>query len=424
MTQTTKPKIVVLGSNFGGMTTARFLRKALRDKVDITVIDKKSNLLFVPNIPETVMSDKDPQNNMHLQFLPFYERDKTRFIQAEVKSIDPETQTVEFTPNERPGEATEKIRYDYLVVALGCRLAYDEIEGFTEYGSTVSDCYYGNKFREYIWGGHYKGGPIAIGSARFHQRTTNRPAWLPTLTAACEGPVMEMSMLLATWLRKYQHQKTAERITMFTPGKILGEDAGLDLATQFANLAEGMGESIKYDTQDIKRLTADGVEFANGDSLDAEIKIVLPDWKTHDFLKPLPITDDMGFVVTDKTMRNPKYRNIFAVGDCAAVTVPKLGAIGDAEARVTVRQICDDLGVETKKFQKELDPVVICWGTMGDDKAFYLHTNKFYGGDTGYLKIGHLYYMMKMSFKAMYFETGGTPPPWGLPLAELVGDHW
>lgn len=417
-----KPHIVVLGSNFGGLTTARFIRKHVGDKADITVIDKKAYLLFVPNIPETVMSNKDPQEEMHLQFIRFYEKDHTRFIQACIQEVDPETQTIRFTPNERPGQATEKIHYDYLVIAIGCRLAYDQIEGFAEYGSTVSDCFYGNRFRNYIWGGHYKGGPVVIGSARFHQGTTDRPDWLPILEAACEGPVMEMSMLMANWLKKHAGQKNAEKVKMFTPGKVLGDDAGVSLATKFATMAEEMGESILYNTEDVRRITAEGIEFANGTSVEAEIKMVFPDWKAHEFLKSLPIVDNEGFVITDLYMRNPKYRNIFAVGDCAALTVPKLGAIGDAQARIVARQLGIELGTTGAADNKPFEPMVICWGTMGDEKAFYLHSNLFYGGDIGYLKMGRLYYMMKMAFKQMYFETGGTPPPWGLPVAEWLGD--
>lgn len=418
----TKPRIVVLGSNFAGLTTARLLRKEIKEHAEITVIDRKAYLLFVPNIPETVMDNKNPQYEMHLQFMRFYKEDHTHFIKANVNSVDPESQTVEFTPNERPGQATEKIHYDYLIIAVGCRLAYDHIEGFAEHGFTISDSFNGNRFRHYLWDGQYKGGPIAIGSAHFEQGSVGRPAWLPTLQAACEGPVMEMAMLLANWLKEHRHQKDASLIRMFTPGSVLGEDAGITLAEQFAHLAESMGETIMKDTEDIKRITADGIEFTNGKSLDAEIKIVLPNWEAHHFIKELPIADDKGFVITDKYMRNPTYHNIFAVGDCAALTVPKLGAIGDAQARVVAKQIAADLGVIDQKECSEWSPMVICWGTMGNHKAFYLHSNLFYGGDIGYLKMGHLYYMMKMSFKVMYYDTGGTPPPWGLPIAEWVGD--
>lgn len=67
----TKPRIVVLGSNFAGLTTARLLRKEIKEHAEITVIDRKAYLLFVPNIPETVMDNKDPQYEMHLQFMRF-----------------------------------------------------------------------------------------------------------------------------------------------------------------------------------------------------------------------------------------------------------------------------------------------------------------------------------------------------------------
>lgn len=417
-----KPHIVVLGSNFAGLTTARFLRSKLKDKVDITVIDKKSYLLFVPNIPETIMKNRNPQLDMHLNVLPFFEKDHTRFIQAYVNAIDPDKQTVNFSPDVRPGSPTESIHYDYLVIALGCKLAYDDIPGFAEYGTTVSDCFYANKLRDYIFNGGYKGGPILIGSARFHQGTTDRPAWLKTLIAACEGPVMEMAMLLGNYLKTNLHRKDMSGVTMFTPGEVLGDDAGKPLAERFAKLAESYGEKIIYNTYDIKQITAEGIEFANGTQAEAEIKLVLPDWKTHKFLQNMPFSDDQGFIITDTTMRNPKYPNILAVGDCAALTVPKLGAIGDAEARVAVHTIGKDIGVDVDGFDSEFKPMVICWGTMGHHKAFYLHTNEFYGGNVGYLKMGYLYYMMKMAFKISYYETGGMPPGWGLPLAELVGD--
>ena len=50
----------------------------------------------------------------------------------------------------REGSAQESITYDYLVIATGCRLAFDEIEGFAEFGHTFSDTFYGNKVRNYL----------------------------------------------------------------------------------------------------------------------------------------------------------------------------------------------------------------------------------------------------------------------------------
>jgi NADH dehydrogenase FAD-containing subunit len=53
------------------------------------------------------------------------------------------------------GHAAEvqRVRYDYLVVALGNRLAFDQIDGFAEHGHSVSDFYHGNRLRDYLFNG-------------------------------------------------------------------------------------------------------------------------------------------------------------------------------------------------------------------------------------------------------------------------------
>ena len=163
-----KPHVVVLGGNFAGLGSAQKIREYTGDSVDITVIDKKSNLLFVPNIPAAVFANHDPAMTLFMDIIKPLARDKIRFLQAEVMAIDPECKRVEYVPSERPGAAPDSLDYDYLVIALGSRLGYDRIEGFAEFGDTLSDTYHGNKLRRYLHT-EYKGGPIAIGSARFHQ---------------------------------------------------------------------------------------------------------------------------------------------------------------------------------------------------------------------------------------------------------------
>jgi sulfide:quinone oxidoreductase len=45
-----------------------------------------------------------------------------------------------------------------------------------------------------------------------------------------------------------------------------------------------------------------------------------------------------------------------------------------------------------------------------DAKAFYIHSDAWYGGKISVLKMGYIYYAMKMGFKEMYFYTGGKVP--------------
>ena len=418
-----KPHIVVLGGNFAGLTTARLIRQHCKDAVDITVIDRKSFLLFVPNIGIEVFANRDPSSSMHLELPPVLARDGTEFIQADVVDLDVDKKQVTILPNERPGASLENVSYDYLVVALGARLAYDKIEGFGEFGSTVSDSYYGNRLRRYLHEGHYRGGPIAIGSARFQQGTEGKPDWLPTTHAACDGPPLELALSLHHWMERHMPGSSGS-ITLFSAADLIAEDAGEEIVNQFLDMASEMGIQYERDTPDVQRLTADGIEFTNGKSLDAELKIVLPNWEPHGFLRDLPITDEVGFVITESSMRNDKYPNVYAVGDAAALTVPKLGALGHKQAEVVAFEIARELGqVDREKPPMLFQPEVICFGDMGGHRAFYIHSDTWFGGQTSVLKMGFAFYAMKIGFKEMYYRSGGKVPSWGMPLTELLGDR-
>lgn len=417
-----KPHVLVLGGNFAGLGAARGIRDKCGEEVKITLIDRKPYLLFIPNIGIEVLENRDPADTMHMPIIPVLDRENITFIQGEVKEIDLQNARVSYGPVERPGAATARIGYDYLVAALGACLAYDKIEGFADYGDTVSDSFYGNKLRRYLHGGEYKGGPIAIGSARFHQGSKGKPDWMPVAEAACEGPPIEMALSLASWL---QEKKLGgpKNITLFTPGELIAEDAGKEIVDKMLNIASEMGFGYKNNTEDISRITDKGVFFVNGDSLEAELKIIFPDWEPHDFMKGLPISDEMGFVVTDLTMRNPDYPNVLAAGDCAALTVPKLGSIGHVQAEIVAKQIAKDLGkIDAEEADKPFWPEVLCIGDMGNNKAFYIHSDTWYGGKMSHFRMGYTYYLLKLAYKEMFFRTGGKVPGWGVPTAEFLAE--
>lgn len=421
------PHVVILGGNFAGLGTAQKLRDLAGDGVAITVIDRKNFLLFVPNIPADVFEDRDPALNQRMDIVAPLAGDGTDFIQAEVLTIDVDKRQVRYRPNERPGAEARTIGYDYLVIATGCRLAFDRIEGFAEHGHTVSDIYHGQRLRRYL-AEDYKGGPIAVGSARFNQGDGAQGlepypgGSIPLAEAACEGPPVEVMLSMATWLKA--HGKGGpDKVTVFTPARMIAEDAGEKVVGELLSIAGGMGFNYVNETLDITRLTADGIEFANGTSLEAELKIIFPDWVAHDFLRSLPIADSHGFIRTDLKMRNRDYPQVFAVGDAAAVTVPKLGAIGHQQCDIAARQIAMEVGrVSEADADCPLQPVVYCIGDMGDNKAFYIRSNSWFGGDTQVLKMGHVPFMLKMQYRNLFFTTQGRMPTWSLDAAELMAE--
>ncbi len=419
---TSKPQVLILGCNFAGLGAAQKIRDHAGRLVDITVIDRKAYLDYIPNISLEIFEGRDPAVTMHMPIVEALAKDHVSFEQAEVLQIDVDKRQVKIQPNERAGAPEYNISYDYLVIALGAKLALEDIEGFAEHGHTVCDAFHANRLIRYLQE-DYKGGPIAVGSARFKQGTRGRPEWLPTAAAACEGPPVEVSLSLAHWLE--EHGKgSAKNITMFTPGNLIAEDAGEKVVKQLLDTASSMGFGYLHNTQDIKRLTADGIEFADGRSLQTELNIVFPNWKPYDFLKGLPISDEVGFIVTDMTMRNPDYPEVFACGDAAALTVPKLGAIGHQETDIVGRQIAKEVGaMSAHDADKAWMPEVVCIGDMGGGKAFYIHANSWFGGDIQELRMGHLPYAQKLAYKEMFFRNNGRIPNWGLPLAKWSTEH-
>lgn len=427
MTTHPKPHVVVLGGNFAGLGSAQKIREFAGDRVDITVIDKKPNLLFIPNIPVEVFANHDPALSMFMDIIKPLNNDDIHFVQGEVTQIDPVSQEVDYIPSERPGSASHVMHYDYLVIALGSRLAYDRIEGFAEYGHTLSDTYHGNQLRHYLHE-EYKGGPIAIGSARFHQGDGAEGlepypgGRIPIAEAACEGPPVETMLSAATWLQE-QGKGGPENITVFTPAEIIAEDAGITVVNELLGIASNMGFGYMNKTEDIACLTKDGIEFTNGQSLEAEVKIIFPDWVAHDFLRDLPLVDSEGFVITDLLMRNPAYPQVFAAGDAAAVTVPKLGSIGHQQCEIVGRQIAKDVGAMSAELaDKKLQLEVLCIGDMGKHHAFYIHSNTWYGGDTAVLKMGRVPYMLKMQYKTLFFARHGKVPSWGVDAAQVMAE--
>lgn len=171
---TKKPKVLILGGNFAGLGAAQKIRDLAGDRVDITLIDRKAYLDYIPNIPLEIFEGRDPAVTMHMPLVETLARDAVIFAQAEILALDVKNRKVTVRPNERPGAPDYTVGYDYLVIALGAELALRDIEGFAEHGYTVCDAFHANRLIRYLEN-DYKGGPIAIGSARFKQGKKGRP---------------------------------------------------------------------------------------------------------------------------------------------------------------------------------------------------------------------------------------------------------
>ena len=122
--------IVILGGGFSGIGVLKNLQNEFRNNnnIEITMISKNNFLLFTPMLPE-IVSGSIETRHIVTPLRSFC--NKATFYEAEVKSIDldkkeitinhaigREPQTSNANVEEKEGH-DHKLRYDYLVIALG-----------------------------------------------------------------------------------------------------------------------------------------------------------------------------------------------------------------------------------------------------------------------------------------------------------------
>jgi NADH:ubiquinone reductase (H+-translocating) len=111
----TRPRVVIIGGGFAGLTAARGLRKS---DVDVTLIDRTNHHLFQPLLYQVATAVLAPSDiTAPIRWL-LRKNTNTTVLMAEVDSIDVDTQLV------HADRGRLAIPFDYLVVASGARHAY------------------------------------------------------------------------------------------------------------------------------------------------------------------------------------------------------------------------------------------------------------------------------------------------------------
>jgi NADH:quinone reductase (non-electrogenic) len=126
-----RPRVVIVGSGFGGLNAARVLAKA---PVEITIIDRRNYHTFQPLLYQVATAGLSP-GEVAAPIRSIFRSDKNvEVLMAEVTGFDLERRVVE-TPD-------AEIPYDYLIVAAGASHAYfghDDWEPFAPGLKTIED---------------------------------------------------------------------------------------------------------------------------------------------------------------------------------------------------------------------------------------------------------------------------------------------
>src|SRR5690349_17714451 len=194
-------RVLILGGGFGGVVAAERLAERLSDEHQITLVSRSRNFVFYPALVRLAFG-KCEREDVSFDLRHAMLNRRVNFIEAEVAYIDPLEKEVTIAH----GEVQGTLPYDYLIFALGRRLATENIIGFFEHAHHLLNVDKAIKFGQAV--------------SNFHEGHA--------VIGLCEGarlpvPVYETAFALARRLEE-RGERARVKITVVTPD---GLDAAL-----------------------------------------------------------------------------------------------------------------------------------------------------------------------------------------------------
>ncbi|MER2604210.1 MAG: FAD/NAD(P)-binding oxidoreductase [Siculibacillus sp.] len=331
--------IVIMGAGLGGVVMAYEMKDQLRPGDTLTVVTKDPKYHFVPSNPWIPVKWRK-REDIQVDLAPTFAKRGIDFKPVAAAKVRPEENKLDLVDG-------TVLDYDFLIIATGPELAFDEIEGFGPDGHTQSICHIdhaekaADAFEEFC----RNPGPIVLGAAQ---------------GASCFGPAYEFTFILDTELRR---RKIRDKVPMtFVTAEPYVGHLGLDGVGDTKGLLEGAlrEKHIKWMTSSrVKKVEAGKMtveEIADDGSVKAEKELpfgfamMLPAFRGIAAVRGIEgLVNPRGFVIVDKHQANPKYRNIFSVGVCVAIPpmgptpvpcgVPKTGFMIESMVTATAHNI-------------------------------------------------------------------------------------
>jgi sulfide:quinone oxidoreductase len=332
-------EVVVLGAGLGGTLMAYELVPQLRPEDRLTVIAKGNAYSFVPSNPWVAVGWRD-RAAIEADLTEVMKRKKIRFLTQGAARVHPAEKRVELTDG-------EQVPYDYLVIATGPELAFDEIPGFGPAGHTQSICQvdHAEHAHEAFEAFCKNPGPIVIGAVQ---------------GASCFGPAYEFALILDTELRK---RKIRDQVPMtFVTSEPYVGHLGLDgvgdtkglLESEFRQrhirwINNAKLQSVEDGQMLVEEVDESGARKA-GHTLPFGFAMLLPAFRGVGALRDVEgLVNPRGFVLVDQYQRNPTYQDVFAIGVCVAIPpvgktpvpvgVPKTGFMIESMVTATAHNI-------------------------------------------------------------------------------------
>ena len=414
--------IVILGAGVGGMTMAYEMREQARAQDKVTVISNHNFFQFTPSNPWVAVNWRN-RDDITIPVGPYLEKKNISFIPVGAKRVHPDKNQIELDDG-------QIVDYDFLIIATGPKLAFDEVEGLGPNGHTQSVCHVDHAVQAgKNWDGFIKDpGPIVVGAVQ---------------GASCYGPAYEFAFIMDTDLRR---RKIRDKVPMTY---VTAEPYVGHLGLGGVGDSKGMLESalrqrhIKWicnakvtKVEAGKMFVAehnDKGEVIKEHELPFKYSMMLPAFKGIDAVFGIEgLTNPRGFITIDPYQRNAKFKNIFGVGVCVAIPpveatpvptgAPKTGYMIETMVTSTAHNIRAIL--DGKEPDQKATWNAICLADFGDTGAAFVALPQIPPRNVNWFKKGKWLHLAKIAFEKYFMykmKTGSSEPVYEKHVLKALG---
>ena len=396
-------EIVVLGAGLSGTLMAFEMKAKLRKEDRLTVIGQGDTYHFVPSNPWVAVGWRD-REAIEVSLPEVMAKRRAHYINTGAKRVHPKENRVELMDG-------QSIPYDYLVIATGPELAFDEIPGLGPNGGyTQSICHVDHAVAAKSMFDKLAAapGPVVVGAVQ---------------GASCFGPAYEFILILETELRK---RKVRDKVpmTFVTSEPYIGH-LGLDGVGDTKGLLESefRERHIKWVTNAKVKEVAEGKMTVEEFGDDAGLKkthelpfaysMMLPAFRGVEALRGIEgLTNPRGFILVDKHQRNPTFPNVFAVGVCVAIPpigptpvpvgVPKTGFMIESMVTATAHNIASLLKGSEPRSQATWN--AFCLADFGDGGVVFVAQPQIPPRNLNWSAKGDWVHLAKVGFEKYFLR--------------------